>query len=303
MRVNTEELWRVVESVEDPKVLRYLFKRLIQRYDFLVDEHEKVISLTDRIHEIEVAKINELLETTRSVSAGISHELRTPLQAIKSSLEASNELIDQCKVDVGIAPCNRRDVKDNIHDAMEVLDYGISVLDTLSHYAKSGTAVNIQRVNVVELINNTYNVLKLTEPFKSLLSEQFVFKCAEEVCLVDINSVELTQIIRNLCKNAIESLEPHKKPPQVTLEVFTVDKTVYIRVSDNGRGIDVDEQNRIFLPYFSTKVKSGNGNQGLGLSIVKNIVESYGGEINFTSGPAGTTFVVSLPCYDSEEVS
>lgn len=295
MRVNTKELLKVIEFIKDPKILRYLFKRLIYRYDFLVDEHAKVIDLTDQTHAIEVAKINELLETTRSVSAGISHELRTPLQAIKSSLEASQELIDQCTVDLDAASCNRRDVKDNILDAMEVLNYGISILDTLSHYAKSGTGINIQRINVVEVINNTYNILKLTEPFKSLLNEQFVFKCDEDACWVDINSVELTQIIRNLCKNAVESLEPHKKSSEVILEVFTVDKTVYIRVSDNGRGVDVDEQNKIFLPYFSTKVKSGNGNQGLGLSIVKNIVESYGGEINFISSSEGTIFVVSLP--------
>jgi signal transduction histidine kinase len=70
-----------------------------------------------------------------------------------------------------------------------------------------------------------------------------------------------------------------------------------ISVSDNGNGIDEDVLDKIFVPNFTTKT----GGMGLGLAMVKNIVETANGRIWFeTKAGFGTTFFVSLPCYMEE---
>jgi signal transduction histidine kinase len=73
-------------------------------------------------------------------------------------------------------------------------------------------------------------------------------------------------------------------------------KMVVITVKDNGVGIKENDQNRIFEPKFTTK----NSGMGLGLSIIKNIIENYKGSITFeTQYGQGTSFTVSLPILNS----
>ena len=73
---------------------------------------------------------------------------------------------------------------------------------------------------------------------------------------------------------------------------------VVISVSDNGPGIPEDLQNKLFSPSFTTKTSG----MGLGLSIVKNIVENFAGKIHFETQPGkGTTFFLEIPVYENNE--
>lgn len=101
---------------------------------------------------------------------------------------------------------------------------------------------------------------------------------------------ELRRVFVNLIKNAIEACD--KEQVIITISLEKNSENILVKISDNGSGIDVEDQDRIFLPRFSTK-SSGTG---LGLAISKKIIEAHNGEIWFESNKAeGTTFFIELP--------
>ncbi|MGI0493053.1 response regulator [Alkalinema pantanalense CENA528] len=101
---------------------------------------------------------------------------------------------------------------------------------------------------------------------------------------------ELNQVWNNLIHNALQAMNY-----QGILSVTTkeVDRTIVVQITDSGPGVAPEIQDKIFEPFFTTKT-SGKGN-GLGLSIVKKIVDKHSGHITVTSQPGSTTFSVVLP--------
>ncbi len=101
---------------------------------------------------------------------------------------------------------------------------------------------------------------------------------------------ELRRVFVNLIKNAIEACD--KKQACINILLEKNSKSVVVKITDNGSGIDAEDHDRIFVPKFSTK-SSGTG---LGLAISKKIVEAHDGEIWFKSKKGeGTDFFVELP--------
>ena len=99
-------------------------------------------------------------------------------------------------------------------------------------------------------------------------------------------------MITNLVKNAIQSIPEEQTNKQVQVDVFREDENVKIIVKDNGKGISEENKDRIFEPKFTTK----SSGMGLGLAIIKNIIENYNGTITFESDENnGTIFMVSFP--------
>ncbi|MFA7446540.1 MAG: HAMP domain-containing sensor histidine kinase, partial [Flavobacteriaceae bacterium] len=83
--------------------------------------------------------------------------------------------------------------------------------------------------------------------------------------------------------------------PKVEVHIEKQQNNIVIAVKDNGKGISIEDKSRIFEPKFTTKTSG----MGLGLGIIKNIVESYKGEISFeTEIGKGTTFYVEFPVYE-----
>jgi signal transduction histidine kinase len=126
-----------------------------------------------------------------------------------------------------------------------------------------------------------------------LFNEDYVhFKAEEGEIISKIDRTQLIRIITNLVKNAIQAIPEQQENKVVAVTVKKESNHVIISVSDNGIGIAIADFNRIFEPKFTTK----SSGMGLGLSIIKNIIENYNGTITFVSRKGkGTTFTVSLP--------
>jgi signal transduction histidine kinase len=119
-----------------------------------------------------------------------------------------------------------------------------------------------------------------------------VFEKESDEIIAEIDRTQLIRIITNLVKNAIQSIPEQQENKSILVRVEQIAKMVVITVKDNGVGIKEEDQNRIFEPKFTTK----NSGMGLGLSIIKNIIENYKGSITFeTQYGQGTSFIVSLP--------
>jgi signal transduction histidine kinase len=95
-----------------------------------------------------------------------------------------------------------------------------------------------------------------------------------------------------LVKNAIQSIPDEQEFKQILVSVNEHNEHVLIQVEDNGTGIEFEDRDHVFEPKFTTKTSG----MGLGLGIIKNIIENYKGTITFeTELGKGTTFTVSLP--------
>ena len=108
---------------------------------------------------------------------------------------------------------------------------------------------------------------------------------------------ELNQVWTNLIHNALQAMENRG---QLTIETGRRDERVFVRISDSGPGIPADIRARIFEPFFTTKA-SGEGS-GLGLDIVRKVIERHQGTIEVGSAePHGAVFTVTLPIDDDRE--
>ena len=105
---------------------------------------------------------------------------------------------------------------------------------------------------------------------------------------------ELTQVIINLLKNSVDQfMEVKTENPIINITTEEFDTTCYISLCDNAGGIPEDVINRIFDPFFTTK-DIGQGT-GMGLDIVKKIINRHKGDIRVESEPGKTIFTVCLP--------
>ena len=101
---------------------------------------------------------------------------------------------------------------------------------------------------------------------------------------------ELIQVWTNLIHNAVQAMQGKGR---LEIRAFESEGRAIVQVTDSGSGIPADIQEKIFEPFFTTK-PAGEGS-GLGLDIVRNIIEKHSGKIEVESVPGKTTFTVLIP--------
>lgn len=115
----------------------------------------------------------------------------------------------------------------------------------------------------------------------------------EDVPPVSVDPSGLHQAVLNLLNNALDAVPHEKGVVTLSCEFDERQQAVRIMVADNGEGIDAENRQRVFLPFYSTKGLRGTG---LGLAVTRKIIEEHGGRISVESGPAqGTSFTILLP--------
>ena len=121
--------------------------------------------------------------------------------------------------------------------------------------------------------------------------DYIVFKADAEEIIAKFDRTQLIRVVTNLVKNGIQSI-PDNQTPKIEIHVGENSGDVVITVSDNGSGVAEENKDKVFEPKFTTK----SSGMGLGLAMVKNILENYKGSISFVSlKDKGTTFKVTFP--------
>lgn len=252
----------------------------------------------DRIKNLEVAKTKDLLRSSRLLNSGIAHELRTPMQALLNCLELIKEEMEEncCSGCVSDKNCNLfNTIVDLANDGINRTEYSVKVLNSLSEYSKIATGEEVHLINVVPELKTIMRTLLFTDQFKSVGEENFTLQYEDtHNCFISINRVDFSQLITNLCRNALEAVD--HDDPKILIFVKGDTNRVSIKVLDNGRGLDSSLGDKIFEPYFSTKDNPDNYNQGLGLAMVRDIIKAYKGDISYSSRPGKTVFTITLPC-------
>ena len=121
--------------------------------------------------------------------------------------------------------------------------------------------------------------------------EKIYFHSNKDEIMVEMDKIYLSRIITNLVANAIQAKHDDRENI-INLDVEQRQKRIFITLTDNGKGIPEDLFDRIFEPNFTSK----SGGTGLGLTMVRKMVEDYKGEITVQSEVGkGSTFTISLP--------
>jgi nitrogen fixation/metabolism regulation signal transduction histidine kinase len=213
-----------------------------------------------------------------------AHEIKNPLTPMKLSVQHLQRSWND----------NRENFEEYLgkvtRTLIEQIDNLSFIASEFSNFAKMPKAFN-EEINIAEKIRSTLTLFSNTE------NVDFVFEHETEKILVFADKEQLSRVFINLLKNAIQSI-PDNRTGKIVISLVQNRDMVRINITDNGKGIPEELQSKLFTPSFTTK----SSGMGLGLSIVKNIIESFGGNITFnTKVNHGTTFIIELPVYKPVE--
>ncbi len=240
---------------------------LVNSYNSMIDELEE--------SAVQLAK-SEREQAWREMAKQVAHEIKNPLTPMRLSVQSFQRKFDP--------------EDSNIHTKVE--EYSktlIQQIDTMSSIASAFS--NFAKMPAQQ--NETLNVSEIVKLAIDIFSEDYIeFVSDDNNLLANFDRTQLIRVVNNLVKNSIQAIPHDKEDPKIKVGVSSEGKMVKITVEDNGSGIAEENKSKIFEPKFTTK----SSGMGLGLAMVKNIVETYNGSITFTSQhESGTLFTVRFP--------
>lgn len=237
------------------------------------------------------AQIQELLGAEKELLANVSHELRTPLARIQVALELAEE---------GNADAARSALREVAIDCseLETILQDVLTLKRLDYSNEQmragGLAIERKDGSLVDVLAQSADRFRARFP-----SRPFSFRTNDVVMEMPLDAVLLRRAIDNLLENA-EKYSPDPTTP-VSLELRWIDpgkKSLVIEIEDKGAGIPEEDMPRLFEPFFrgeKSRTRTAGG-VGLGLTLVKRIVEAHQGTVTLQSSVgAGTKASVHLP--------
>lgn len=251
-----------------------------------INDVEKEVIDWARAKKNEIDRLQEQEKFRREFLANISHEFKTPLFAVQGYLDALQEgMIDE---DRELA----EQFLDKASKNIDRLGYLIKDLDEISKLESGRIPVNYQRFDLTALI---LEVIESLEDKGKDHQIQLIFKQKyQNQTLVRADREKIRQVLVNLIDNSFK----YGKPGGHTyIRIYELFEQVLVEVTDDGIGIEEKYINRVFERFFRTdKSRSRQiGGSGLGLSIVKHIIEAHAQTINVRSTEGlGTTFAFTL---------
>lgn len=222
---------------------------------------------------------SEKLALIGSMSASINHEINQPLTALRSYSENALAYQERSMADK---------VKNNLSLIIGLVDRLSDIVSQFNSFSKKSTGIATD-VDVQMSLMAAMSIVK--HQAKAARVEFNSRACLEPVHVYG-DAIRFEQVLVNLLSNAIQALseQEHK---QITISVSDVEEQVIIEIRDNGPGILVDNIDRVFEAFFTTKENFG---LGLGLSISHRIIESMQGQLKVSNHPdGGAIFTISLP--------
>lgn len=247
---------------------------LVKQYNIMISKLEESAQMLAQ---------SERETAWRDIARQIAHEIKNPLTPMKLSVQHLERAWND----------QSPKLEETFRRVSKTL---IAQIETLSNLATEFSSFARMPDPVLESIVLEPVLKQMTDVFLVSGDADIAIECSESI-RVYFDSGYLNRVITNLVKNGIQAV-PEDRRPRIDIRVFeNADlKTIEINISDNGTGIDSSQADKIFTPYFSTKVSG----MGLGLPLVKNMIESAGGSISFQNNAVfGTTFQVVLPSESS----
>lgn len=250
-------------------------------------ENASLRTMNTKLHEL-----NDLKDKFITIT---NHELRTPLAVLKGYLDLLN---------LEIEGNHSGEVKEYMDIISETVDEMVEMVDSmhdLSNYTKITNNSNISCIELNELLDSIY---KETRVLFSERNIQYYYHPSKIPLQVKADVKQLKKAIRELVQNALKFTKENGKVT-LSLKHVGMNKQVFISVEDTGIGIPSDKLDLIFEPFYevqdvmhhsTSKTEFMGGGIGVGLSLAKEIIESFGGEIAVESRKGqGSCFTIILP--------
>ena len=241
--------------------------------EILVDAYNNMI---DQLEEsaIKLAK-SEREQAWREMAKQVAHEIKNPLTPMRLSVQSFERKFNPEDENI------REKLSEYSKTLIQQIDVMSAIASAFSDFAKMPTQ-NKEEIEVISVIKLAIDIFN---------DESIQFHSEEKELFAFLDKTQLIRVLTNLVKNALQATEETENP-EIIVDVSSESEFLKISVSDNGKGIANELKELIFEPKFTTKTSG----MGLGLAMIKNIIEAYDGNISFTSEKnKGTTFTVILP--------
>ena len=218
---------------------------------------------------------SEREQAWREMAKQVAHEIKNPLTPMRLSVQSFERKFNPAD------PNSKEKLAEYSQTLIQQIDVMSSIASAFSDFAKMPTQKR-EKLDVVDVVKLAIDIF----------NEDFIqFFTNEESIYANLDKTQLIRILTNLVKNATQAVEKIENP-LIEVKVLSEGNAIKIVVSDNGKGIKEEDKELVFEPKFTTK----SSGMGLGLPMIKNIIEAYGGTISFTSKEGvGTVFTVILP--------
>jgi signal transduction histidine kinase len=274
----------ISRRISKPILSTILATEQISQGDYKIRIHEKsklteVDNLIESVNQL-ATSLDKQESLKKQLTSDVAHELRTPLTTLRITIEAM--------MDGLLEPTPER-LKSNYDEVLRITSI-VRDLESLAIVEDGNLKLEKTEVDLVDLAK--LGIEKLEHQIKDKEMRVSIKGSSSKVM---VDSARMTQVIINLLTNAIKYTQPKGT---IRFEFSETDQEVIMDVVDNGSGIPQDELPYIFERFYRAD-KSRNrltGGSGIGLTIVKSIVQAHGGDIEVQSElEKGSTFTVILP--------
>ncbi|MBW6491463.1 MAG: GHKL domain-containing protein [Lentimicrobium sp.] len=219
----------------------------------------------------------------REMARQVAHEIKNPLTPMKLSIQHLQKAWNDH------TPDWQAKLDKTTKTLIQQIDSLSAIASAFSDFAKLPIAKNSK----IELSSILYSNISLFSNYPNI---NVAVRLPENPCYVFADEKQLSRVFINLITNSIQAM-PSGFKGQITISVTSQNLKHRIIIQDNGVGMNEEQQKKVFSPNFTTK----SSGMGLGLAMAKNIIESVGGTIEFTSTVGkGATFEIEIPEYQEE---
>lgn len=272
---NLKEKYSYIALDPIGNILEFLSIQLILLFVFLQTE-TKVIALEANHKEIQQAK---QLNSIGQLAATIAHEIRNPITVVKGFAQ----LFQKTKT-------MNSDEKYYVDTMLKELEYAQTIINDYLSLAKPQT----ETLQVVEVNKEILNVTDLLASMANSQSSCFKLNL-NQILYTKINPIEFKQVLVNLMKNAIESM--NDTGGLITINLLQENEYALIEIIDTGIGMSQETIEKLGTPFYSLKERG----TGIGLTVCFNIIEKFKGKIKVSSKEnEGSIFRIYLPNWQYE---
>lgn len=231
-----------------------------------------------------LTRIDSAFESQKEFSSNVAHELRTPLAVVKMKVDVFNKKEGHTKEEydklIEVLEKNNNRLSKVVNELLSICNKDVVEFKDRIDFTKMIKSI-INELNEVALKENI--TLKINENIKDNIESDFYG-----------NEQLLYRGIYNLIENGIKY---NKTNGKVEIDFMKTNNLITVAISDNGYGIKEDDYEKIFKPFYRIdKSRSRKiAGSGLGLSIVKTIIEQHNGRIKVKSNESGSKFIVEIP--------
>lgn len=280
--VISKNLTKTITRISDLITRTTLFGREMKPIKYFQNDELSglVKSYNKMIYQIEDQKLllanKEREEAWREMAKQVAHEVKNPLTPMKLLIQNFQRKFDKNDPEIDVK------VKNLSVSLVDQIDLVATVASAFSEFAKLPTKqdeqfdLKTEIENLVRVFNEEGNIY---------------FHANKENILINMDRIYLSRIITNMITNAKQAISDKRKSV-INVDVEHFNRKVIINIEDNGIGIPKDKLEQIFEPNFTTK----NSGMGLGLTMVRKMIEEYKGEISVKSEEGkGAKFTIILP--------